>query len=151
MAGMRPKFQRLGAVLLMVCAGVQVSCVGRDPSGKPALSTLKREMTPFSDRRPGRMEFNGRNELLILFLRPDSGHVDASEFDAEARRAGWTFERKRQSDFWSIAQYSKGRICLNLEMREGSPSEVTVSWSSNPASWNYCNRHPALGRTAGSE
>ena len=77
----------------------------------------------------------------MLFLRPEGGYVNASSFDAEARGAGWKFEKTRATDFWSISKYSKGRMCLSLESRDGSPTEITVSWSSKAASWNYCKQN----------
>ena len=101
---------------------------------------FKREMKPFSDVHQGSLECVDRYDLLILFLKPNSGYVSASSFDMEAKSAGWKFEGSRGNDFWSIKKYSKGRMCLSLESREGEPSEITISWSSNAASWSYCKQ-----------
>lgn len=141
MAARISRSHRPGSSLMLAFAVGLAACSGSDPSGKPSLSTLKREMAPFSESHPGSLDFDDRGELLILFLRPEGGFVNASSFDAEAIRAGWNFDRKRKNDFWSIEKYSKGRMCLSLESRDGPPSEITVSWSSNPASWNYCKQN----------
>lgn len=150
MAADRLKFQRFGVALLMACAGVHVSC-GRDHGGRPSLPTLKREMEPFSERHPGNIEFYNRGELLVLLLEPEGGYVDASEFDAEANAAGWTFKREKKENFWTGRQYSKGRVCLELETQVEGPSAISVSWSSNPVSSSYCNQHSRPGRTTGTE
>jgi len=141
MAARGSRSHSASSLLMFAFAIGLVACSGRDPSGKPSLSTLKREMAPFSENHPGSLEFNDRGELLMLFLRPEYGYVNASSFDTEAKGAGWKFEKKRETGFWSIAKYSKGRMCLSLESREGSPSEITMSWSSNPVSWNYCKQN----------
>lgn len=143
---LKPAFFLL--IFLCIGYGLYISYVkskGYDPSGRPSISHLKKEIAPFSDNFGGvpitafdRVSIVGVSSQGIRLANKDS--LPLVEFKKKALSLGWVESTPTKSPYSRIYNFCKKRLMLSLEQVENSYWTYGVIWTSDSKSEHYCNR-----------